>query len=119
MAHRILIVDDEHDLVDTCVRLLARRGYSSLTAHTGRQGITLIDREQPSVVLTDLYLPDLDGVSVLRHASKQCPPIPGILMTAADPSDGTGRAAEAGPFLRLLKPFSHAALLEALDRILK
>jgi DNA-binding NtrC family response regulator len=120
MAHTLLIVDDERDLVETCVRLLARRGYGCLAAHTGREGIALIDRERPSVVLTDLYLPDVDGLSVLRHASEQVPPIPGILMTAADTStDAIKRAQDAGALLCLPKPFSHARLLEARDRALK
>jgi DNA-binding NtrC family response regulator len=120
MAHTLLIVDDEPDLVATCVRLLARRGYRCLAAHTGGEGIALIDRERPSVVLTDLYLPDVDGLSVLRHAGERVPPIPGILMTAADTStDAIERARDADALLCLPKPFSYAQLLEAVARALE
>jgi CheY-like chemotaxis protein len=53
-----------------------------MPAYTGQQAIDLIDREHPDPVVTDFHLPDLDGLSVLRHARAQSPPIPGILMSA-------------------------------------
>jgi DNA-binding response OmpR family regulator len=113
-------VDDEPDLVDTCARLLARRGHACLIAHTGRQGITLIDRERPRLVLTDLYLPDVDGLSVLRHAAEQVPPIPGILMTAADTAtDAIGHALEDGPRSVSSEAFFACRTARGVDRALK
>jgi CheY-like chemotaxis protein len=67
-----------------------------------------------------LHPPDVDGLSVLRHAAEQVPPLPGILMTAADTATDTiDQALDAGLVQCLPKPFSHAALLEAIDRALK
>ena len=118
-GRRILIVDDERDLVETCVRLLVRRDYVCLQAYTGRHGIALIDQEQLDLVLTDLYLPDVDGLSVLRHAREHAPPIPGILMTAYTSSETITRAYEAGAMLCLPKPFSNVVLLETVSRALR
>jgi len=119
VGRRVLIVDDEPDLVETCVRLLARRKYSCLRAHSGQEGITLIEREQPLVVLADLYLPDIDGFSVIRHARGQSPPIPGILMTAYTSAQVIDRAHEAGAMLYLPKPFSDVDLIEAVGRAIR
>jgi CheY-like chemotaxis protein len=118
VGHKILIVDDERDLVANLIRLLSPRGYACLPAYTGHQGIELINQEHPDLVLTDLYLPDVDGLSVLRHAREHVPPVPGILMTAYTSPPTTSRAYDAGATLYLAKPFSNVALMEAIERVL-
>ena len=115
MGLKILIVDDEADLVETCIRVLSRRGYTCLRAYAGREGLALIDEERPNIVLTDLSLPDLDGFTILRHARAQSPSIPGILMTAYNSPGTSERASEAGARACLAKPFSNSALLEAIE----
>jgi CheY-like chemotaxis protein len=115
VGHKILIVDDEADLVETCVRVLSRRGYACLRAYMGREGLALIDEKRPHIVLTDLSLPDIDGFTLLRHARAKSPSIPGILMTAYNSPGTIERAAEAGAHVCLAKPFSNSALLEAIE----
>ena len=117
MGKNILIVDDEFDLVETCVRLLVRQGFTCLRAYTGQQGITLIGQQHPDVVLTDLHLPDVDGLNVLRHAREHSPSIPGILMTDSPSISNNGHA--VGGVQYLPKPFSNAALLEVVNRALR
>ena len=119
MPPKILIVDDEQDLVETCMRVLNRRGNTCVCAYTGRQGIVIIDRERPDLVLSDLSLPDVDGLSVLRHARAQSPTIPGILMTAYTSPQTITRARDAGGVVVLPKPFSNVELLEVIDRTLR
>ena len=75
----------------------------------------LIGQQHPDVVLTDLYLPDMDGLRVLRHAREHSPPIPGILMTASPQITDNGYAVGAVQYLQ--KPFSNAALLELVNRV--
>lgn len=119
MGHTVLIVDDEPDLVESCVRLLVPFGYFCLRAHTGQDAIALIDRDHPSLVLTDLYLPDVDGVSVLSHARAQAPPIPCILMTAHISRQTVSHVYDTGAIVYLPKPFSRGALIEAVGRALR
>lgn len=64
MKKRILIVDDEPALPRLLERYLSRRGFGIITAMTGRDGIFRAVAEQPDVVLVDVDLPDLDGISV-------------------------------------------------------
>ncbi|MBI2154129.1 MAG: response regulator [Candidatus Rokubacteria bacterium] len=118
MTPRTLIVEDEPDLLETCVRLLRQVGHSCLTAHTGRDAIALIDAEHPDLVVTDLRLPTVNGLAVTRHASRASPPMPVIVITAY-PSPHTKREAhQAGATIFLPKPFSAAEFMDAVNRAL-
>jgi CheY-like chemotaxis protein len=114
----ILVVDDEPDLVATCERLVQRVGHSSLRAHTGPEAMTLIDRERPDLVVADLRLPGVDGLTVARHARQQIPPIPVILITGYDSPQARRAASESGVDVYLAKPFSNAAFTDAIQRVL-
>jgi DNA-binding response OmpR family regulator len=118
MSGTILVIDDEPELVASCERVLRRAGYLSLRAHTGLEAISLIDRERPELVVTDLRLPGADGLAVARHARAQVPAIPVILITAYDSEHIRQAARESGVDVYLAKPFSNAAFLEAVHRVL-
>jgi CheY-like chemotaxis protein len=118
MSPRILVADDEPDLVVNCERLLQREGYSCLQAHTGPEAIQLIDQEHPDLVVTDLRLPGAGGLTVARHARSRVPPIPVILITAYDSPQARLAAKESGIGGYLAKPFSNAAFLDGVQRAL-
>jgi CheY-like chemotaxis protein len=113
-----LVVDDEPDLVANCERLLRRVGHTPLCAHTGPDAMALIDQEKPDLVVADLRLPGTDGLAVARHARDHTPPIPVILITAYDSPQARSAARESGVGVYLAKPFSNAAFLEAVLRLL-
>jgi CheY-like chemotaxis protein len=116
VTRTILVVDDEPDLVANCARLLRGVGHESLRAHTGPDAMALIDRERPDLVVADLRLPGVDGLAVARHARRQAPPIPVILITAYDSPQARTAARESGVGVYLSKPFSNAAFLDAVQR---
>ena len=118
VGQTILVVDDEPDLVANCERLLQRIGHASLRAHTGPDAMALIDREEPDLVVADLRLPGADGLAVTRHARRHVPPIPVILITAYDSPQARNAARESGVGVYLAKPFSNAAFLDAVQRVL-
>lgn len=118
MSRTILVVDDEPDLVANCERLLRRVGHVSLRAHSGPDAMALIDQEKPDLVVADLRLPGADGLAVARHARGRVPPIPVILITAYDSPQARSAARESGVDVYLPKPFSNAAFLEAVLRLL-
>ena len=62
---KILIVDDEADALENCRRILSRVPYDCVLASDSRQALDLLDREQPGLVLTDLRMPNFDGIEVL------------------------------------------------------
>jgi DNA-binding NtrC family response regulator len=116
VAAKVLIVDDEPDLAETCARLLRSAGFDCVTAATGTDAMALIDREAPRLVVTDLRLPRADGLQVTRHAQRHSPPVPVVLITAYASADARRKAAEAGATGFLPKPFGTGDLLEAIRR---
>lgn len=117
-GQKILIVDDEADLATTCARLLSRMGHTPLVTLSGQEAIELIDTERPDLVLTDLRLPAVDGLAVVRHARRGEQKIPVILITAYTSEASRREALKEGAAVYLPKPFSAAQLEAAVARAL-
>jgi len=113
-----LVVDDEPDLLETCVRLLRQVGHSCVTAPSAREAISLIDTRRLDLVVTDLRLPTLDGLAVTRHARRASPPVPVILTTAYTSPEARREAHQAGAAIFLPKPFSADEFIDAVRRAL-
>lgn len=114
-GRKILIVDDEADLAATCARLVRQMGHEPILALTGPDALRLIDSEHPDLVLTDLHLPGVDGLGILRHARRGSRPTPVILVTAYVSGTSQQQAREAGAVAYLPKPFSLSALRAAVE----
>lgn len=117
-GRKVLIVDDEPDLAMTCARLLRRMGHVPLVSLSGREAVELIDTEVPDLILTDLRLPAVDGLAILRHARRGARHIPVILFTAYTSDASKREALKEGAAAYLPKPFSAAALHAAVERAL-
>jgi CheY-like chemotaxis protein len=118
MVRKILLVDDEPDLLVSWGRILRPLGYLCLTASTGPDAIALIDREAPDLVVTDLRLPGVDGLAVARRARAHVPPI-SVFLISADDSDKVREAGrEVGISAFLAKPLANAAFREAVQHLL-
>lgn len=106
----ILIVDDERDLVTTCVRLLGRQGWHVVGAGTCAEALNALAAEpRPTLAIVDRQLPDGDGLDVMRAARAAQMPV--ILMTGFGSAATRRRALEAGAAGFLAKPFSTQDLL--------
>ena len=118
MGSRVLIVDDDVDLLESMVRFLGRFGYTCLTASSGTEAMAFMEVEAPDVVVTDLHMPGIDGVAVTRHARGHCPPIPVVLMTAYPAPEAQRHLRDADGVVHVAKPFRNADLLNAVRRAL-
>jgi len=117
-GRKILVVDDEADMLETCARILRRSGYTCLTTVSGQEAVALLQREHPDLVLTDLRMPSLDGLALLRRVKQLAPEIPVVIFTAYV-SEASARAAmEAGAASYLGKPFTAAQLRLTVERVL-
>ena len=82
MADRILVVDDEANLRKVLAAMLRREGYEVDTAEDGAEAMQMLDEERYAAVLTDLRMPQVDGMAVLRRVMARTPETPVVLLTA-------------------------------------
>ncbi|HWC02297.1 MAG TPA: response regulator [Methylomirabilota bacterium] len=118
VAARILVVDDDLDMVATCAQVLAQHGYVCLTASAGSEAIAVMDAERPDLVVTDLHMPGVDGLAVARHARTRIPPIPVVLMTTWPAPTTVREGLLAGAAAHLGKPFANAHLVGTVRHVL-
>jgi two-component system, NtrC family, response regulator PilR len=107
---KILIVDDERDLVDAYMRLLERAGHRCFGAFDASEAIQIIDAESLDLVITDLSLPDTSGIEVVRHIRSKSKDTPVIVMSGHNTPELNQAAHAAGASMSLLKPVSIAVL---------
>lgn len=115
---KILIVDDERDLVDAYVRLLERSGHRCLGAFSANEAIQIIDAESPDLLITDLSLPDSSGIEIIRHVRGKSSRTPIIVMSGHNTPELNEAARAAGANISLLKPVSIAVLRRVIGEAL-
>jgi CheY-like chemotaxis protein len=113
----ILLVDDEYALVENLTELLEEEGYRVVSASNGKDGLAMLDKERPDLVVTDLMMPISDGKELVRGV-KALPAfraVPIVMMSATTKevalADGTG-VLEVSMFVK--KPLRWEKLLEAI-----
>jgi two-component system, NtrC family, response regulator PilR len=102
---RILVVDDERSMRELLAIVLRREGYDVLLAENGRSAIDLLGREPVDILISDIKMPDLSGVDVLRAAKKIDQDILGIMITAFASTETAVEAMRLGACDYLSKPF--------------
>jgi two-component system, NtrC family, response regulator PilR len=102
---RILVVDDERSMRELLAIVLRREGYDVLLAETGRGAIETLEREPIDLLISDLKMPDLSGVEVLRAAKRVDQDILGIMITAFASTETAVEAMRLGACDYLSKPF--------------
>jgi DNA-binding response OmpR family regulator len=107
----ILIVDDEVDLVTTYERLLHRKGYRVVSAGSCREGLLVLEREPLALVVTDLRLPDGDGLDIVRAARRTPTPTPSLVVTGFASEASRAAALASGAAGYLAKPFAASDLV--------
>ncbi len=84
---KILIVDDDQNILRLYKEELEEEGYSVVTASNGQEALDQFDRELPDLVTLDILLPDIDGIKLLRQMKEKRPRMPIIMSTAYDYRD--------------------------------
>ncbi|MEP6990800.1 MAG: sigma-54 dependent transcriptional regulator [bacterium] len=114
---KILIVDDEPDILSALSRFFARSGHDVLRAATGEEAVLLVQAERPAVVLLDLFLPDISGFEVLERTREERPVI--IMITGHGDIPAAVHALQAGAEGFLTKPVELTHLGAVVDRALE
>ena len=118
MTHRILVVDDEVQIVRVLRGYLERAGFAVLTANDGREGLRLARQERPDLVILDLMLPGMDGLDVCRALRKDSE-LPIIMLTARVEETDRLIGLELGADDYVTKPFSPREVVARVRAVLR
>lgn len=116
---RVLLVDDDNEIVESMRTVLESRGYEILVARDGNQGLMMAERDEPDLVVLDMMMPKRSGFLVLERLRRSRPvPMKVIMITANEGSRHKAYAEMLGVDDYIRKPFAMDRLLESIDRLL-
>jgi DNA-binding response OmpR family regulator len=121
MAHKILIVEDEAELLEFIKMRLEAKGYEVVGAADGKEGLEKTYKEKPDLILLDLMLPEIDGhwvCNLLKH-DKRYQAIPIIIITAKSDAANMKLAKDCGANEYVVKPFDMNILLSKISGLIK
>ncbi|MGD0516803.1 MAG: response regulator [Thermoguttaceae bacterium] len=116
---RILLVDDDREIVESMRIALESAGYEILIARDGNQGLVMIERDDPDLLILDMMMPRRSGFLVLEKVRRTRPvPLRVIMITANEGNRHKAYAEILGVDDYIRKPFAMDRLLESVDRLL-
>ena len=118
-ANSILIVDDETSVRESLEKVLSKAGYATWTANSGHEALALLAHHQVDIVLSDLKMPDGDGVELLKSIKKDYPDIEVILLTGYGTIETAVDAMREGAYDFISKPPKKAIILSAVERAIE
>jgi DNA-binding response OmpR family regulator len=113
---KILVIDDEPGIRDLLDTLLRRKGYDVVLAESGQKGLDLFRRERPDVIVLDLKMPGMDGLTVLQQVRSLDPKKPVIILTGAGTAETEQKVRALGVTEYVEKEFSLHRLGDSLKR---
>ena len=115
---RVLIVDDEQTNRILLRDIIVSAGHEAILAHNGREGFVAYDKQAPHLIITDIMMPEMDGLSLIKAIRDQAPD-QYIIAIAAAGDLPLQQALDAGANIALEKPFHMQQLLETIQAALK
>ena len=117
MSFKVLVADDEEDLVDVLRDRLEAYGFTVLTASTGREALEKLLAEQVDGVFLDIKMPELDGFAVVEAIRRQDQTMPIIIVSASSYPNAATDALERGANAYIQKPFAWETLLTTIEQL--
>ena len=115
---RILVIDDDAGIQGAFKALLRGGGYEFFSATTGETGLEILERENPDLVLVDVWLPGMNGLETFKNIRRLRPKTPIIVMTGSGTMNLAIEASKIGAFDYRLKPFDPGRMLELVEKAL-
>ena len=116
---RILVIDDDDLMVQSYRRALTRMGHNVDSASNGREALTRFRESAFDVILSDLAMPDMDGIAFLRELRRFDLDVPVLIVTGAPSLESAIKAVEYGAFRYITKPVAPDELAEVLERAIR
>ena len=117
-TRRILIVDDLQDVRDMLSEILGALGYEAQTANDGTEALAKLESDPFDMVISDVKMPTMDGLSLLKSVKQRSPDFPVLLIAGHQSSTAVGEAVHYRADGFLQKPFRIGQLSEAVERAL-
>ena len=118
-AHRVLVVDDEPNLLEVVTMALRFQGFTVETAGSGREALAAVAKFNPHLMVLDVMLPDMEGFDVAARLGAQRAGVPIIFLTARDATEDKVRGLSGGGDDYMTKPFSLEELVARIRTILR
>jgi UDP-3-O-acyl N-acetylglucosamine deacetylase len=118
MSETILVVDDEDQIRHTLRGVLSDEGFEVVEASNGRRALELLERTTPRLAIVDIWMPEVDGIELVRRMRAQAPGVPIIVISGHGTIETAVRVIRLGAFDFLEKPFPLDALLNVVGRAL-
>lgn len=121
MSTKVLIVDDEPHMLRVTELSIKKGGYEIVIGRNGKQALELAAREKPSLIVMDVSMPEMDGLTALTQlkAAPETASIPVIMLTVRGQAMTRHQAELSGAAVYLTKPFSPSQLLAEVKRLLE
>lgn len=116
---KILVIDDEIQVLDLICGLLKKQGFDVYQASSGEQGMELFEREKPTIILTDINIPDISGIEILKLVKKASPTTQVIVFSGVGTTDDIIKALRLGASDYLTKPFNVGLLIHNVTRCIE
>ncbi len=116
---RLLVVDDETELMTALCETLADHGFETVGAPNGAEGLQALERQEFDLLLSDLMMPGMDGIQLLKKALEAQPGLVVMIMTGQGTIPTAVEAMRSGAFDYVLKPFTLQTMLPILDRAME
>ncbi|MBW2005898.1 MAG: response regulator [Deltaproteobacteria bacterium] len=116
---KILVVDDEGIILDSCRRVLEEDGLDVLLVTSADKAIAAIEDEEPSVLLMDVKMPVRDGMDLMREVKERWPTMPIIVMSGYHTTETIEEADKMGAVAFINKPFTPDELLETIRQVIQ
>jgi len=119
MAKRVLLAEDEPNIVESLSFLLDRAGFEVTVKTDGRQALDTALADLPDVLILDVMLPELDGYEVLRHlrSDQRAKELPVVMLTAKGQREDRETALEFGADMFITKPFANSDVITAVTQL--
>ena len=111
MAKKVLVIDDEPEICKMVTEFLFDAGYTTSYALNGPDGLAMIKKDMPSLVVLDIGLPGMDGIEVMRLIHEQFPSLPVVILTGHKDAETVKKMGALGVCEYLTKPIHLETLL--------
>lgn len=112
----VLIVDDSYEVLEVLYRQLSKLGYQTFKAVDVTDAIEILKNSEIDLLLTDLRMPGIDGMELIKYTSEHFPDIPVLVITGFPSVSGAVEAVKSGAMEYLIKPFTIEELKSAVEK---